>query len=229
MNVVFFDVETTGLNPVSDKVIELAYYVCNCNGVCYSGDYLIRHDGLKLSDEIIDLTGITNSMLIKHGIDEKFVAEQLHKELNTLSNKVWVAHNAQFDLSFIKELLLTYYSDDHVNNLLSNVYWLDTLTILRDRKTYPHTLKDMVEHYLPDKDFQFHRAIDDARAVCECLPLMIKERDDLKDYVNVFGYHPTYGVSGEAFDFITYKAQEFHNGLCGEEDILPYCEPLKRY
>lgn len=220
MNVVFFDVETTGLNPVSDKVIELAYHVCHTNGVFYSGDYLIQQD-VKLSDEIVNLTGITDSMLECEGYSERFVAEQLHKELNTLSNKVWVAHNAQFDLSFIKELLLTYYSDDNVNNLLSNVYWLDTLTILRDRKTYPHTLKDMVKHYLPDKDFQFHRAIDDARALCECLPLMIKERDDLKDYVNLFGYHPTYGVSGEKHSFIEYHKQAFTTGKVAYKNSLP--------
>lgn len=221
MNVVFFDVETTGLNPVYDKVIELAYYVCNCNGVCYSDDYLIRHDGLKLSDEIVDLTGITDSMLIKHGTDEKFVAGELFRELGTLHNKVWVAHNTQFDLSFIKQLLLNHISKDKVDEVLSNVYWLDTLTILRDRKSYPHTLKDMVKHYLPDKDFQFHRAIDDARAVCECLPLMIKERDDLKDYINVFGYHPTYGVSGEEHSFIEYHKQAFTTGKVAYKNSLP--------
>ena len=50
---------------------------------------------------------------------------------------------------------------------------------------------------------------------------MKEERDDLLDYVNVFGYNPKYGVSGKRFEFIEYKSQKFHQRIVAPEFTLP--------
>ena len=50
---------------------------------------------------------------------------------------------------------------------------------------------------------------------------MINERDDLMEYVNVFGYNPKWGVSGPKFPFIEYKRQYFNKKIVAPGMILP--------
>lgn len=225
MMVIYFDTETTGVKPGEDKVIELAFEVYCEGSKFYEYDKLLKIDK-EVPKKITSITGITTKMINDEGVNPRGAVHNIKRYLDDAP--LMVAHNCQFDLNFLYYLLLTEYDEDEVLNVLSKCKWLDTLTILKDRKKYPHKLKDMVEYYNVDTD-NFHRAGDDAGVLHECLLAMRCERNDLREYVNVFGYHPKHGVTGEAFDFITYKAQEYHNGLCGEEDILPYCEPLKRY
>ena len=139
---------------------------------------------------------------------------------NLQPDNVWVAHNTQFDLLFIYNLLKEYYPEDEIIEKLSQVKWLDTLTIFKDRAGYPHRLENMVEHYTL-KDVRFHRAIDDARALKECLRELKLERNDIKEYVNLFGFHPKYGVTGKQFPFITYAKQPYFKGLKYYRNILP--------
>ena len=174
--------------------------------------------GQALSPKIIGLTGITNEMLRNDGVSEEEVALDLRKRLT--EGTVMIAHNAQFDLSFIYFLLMRHFPDD-AEEIFCNLKWLDTLTVLKDRKDYPHKLIDAVEHYEIEK-VNFHRAIDDTKALYNVTQELRLERDDLAEYINVFGYNPKYGIGMFKFPFITYKAQPYHNcGKLPEERILP--------
>lgn len=174
--------------------------------------------GRPLPPNIIEITGITNEMLRGKGIDEERVACDLKERLT--EGTLMIAHNCQFDLLFVFALLKRHFPDD-AENIVSNVKWLDTVTVLKDRKDYPHRLIHAVEHYGIEK-VNFHRAIDDTRALYHVTLAMKNERNDLKEYINVFGYNPKYGVSGIRFPFIVYKKQFYHNcGLLPSERILP--------
>lgn len=167
---------------------------------------------------ITEITGITNDMLKNEGLDEEAVAYHLKERLTP--GTLMVAHNTQFDLSFVFHLLSRHFPDE-AHDIVKNVGWLDTLTVLKDRKEYPHKLIDGVKHYNL-KTVNFHRAIDDTKALYDLTLAMKKERDDLKEYICIFGYNPKYGVSGLRFPFITYKAQPYHNyGKLPEDRILP--------
>ena len=131
-----------------------------------------------------------------------------------------IAHNCQFDLLFVYHLLARHFNEE-AYEIVSNLNWIDTVTVLKDRKDYPHKLIDAVEHYEIEK-VNFHRAIDDTKALYNVTQEMRLERDDLKEYVNVFGYNPKYGIGKFKFPFITYKAQPYHNcGKLPESRILP--------
>ena len=54
-----------------------------------------------------------------------------------------------------------------------------------------------------------HRAIDDVRATVEVLRAMTEERDDLAQYINLFGYSPKYGVSGPRISSVRYLPQGY--------------------
>ena len=176
--------------------------------------------GEPISNRIIEITGISNQMLADEGLNEEVVARHV-KERLTLGT-LMVAHNTQFDLSFIFHLLARHYPDEAFD-IVKNVKWIDTLTVLKDRKKYPHKLIDGVNHYGLEK-VNFHRAIDDTKALHDLTLAMKNERDDLKEYIGVFGYNPKYGVSGLRFPFIKYLAQPFRcndGKMVDEEKILP--------
>lgn len=217
MRIVYFDTETTGVKPGKDHIIELALLVYDDGELTEEYDEFIQIDG-KLPSKIVELTGITDEMLKDDAVAAKDAAAKIITVLK--KDSVWVAHNTQFDLLFIYNLLKEYFDEEDILDKLSKVKWLDTLTIFKDRAGYPHRLENMVEHYKL-KDVRFHRAIDDARALKECLKELKLERNDIKEYVNLFGYNPKYGVTGEKFQFITYARQPYFNGLKAYRNILP--------
>jgi len=76
--------------------------------------------------------------------------------------------------------------------------------------------------YYGIEEVNFHRAIDDTKALYEVTIALKDERNDLKEYINIFGFNPKWGVSGNKFSFIEYKPQYYHNGpMVSENDILP--------
>lgn len=174
--------------------------------------------GKALSPKIIKLTGITNALLAEEGKSEEMVAWDLKERLT--KNTLMIAHNAQFDLSFIYFLLKRHFPYE-ADEIVGNLDWLDTLTVLKDRKDYPHKLIDAVNHYEIEK-VNFHRAIDDTKALYNVTQELKSERDDLEEYFNIFGFNPKYGVGTFRFPFITYKKQYYHNrGLLPSDKILP--------
>ena len=135
-----------------------------------------------------------------------------------------IAHNCQFDLSFVYALLKRHYPDE-AEEIIGNLNWIDTVTVLKDRKDYPHKLIDAVKHY-EIEEVNFHRAIDDTKALYDVTQEMKKERNDLKEYINIFGYNPKWGVSGYRFPFITYKRQHFTKRMVDLKRI--FCQTIMK-
>ena len=216
MKTIYFDTETSGLDCRNCKIIELAMLIDEDGQITEYDEFV--DIGEPLHPKITRITGITNSMLASDGEKEEIVAQELKD--NMTPGTLMIAHNCQFDLLFVYHLLKRHFPDE-ADEIVSNVDWLDTLSVLKDRKEYPHKLIDAVEHYRLEK-VNFHRAIDDTKVLYLVTQEMINERDDLYLYINEFGYNPKYGVSGPRFPFIAYKRQPYHNrGLLPPEDILP--------
>ena len=66
-----------------------------------------------------------------------------------------------------------------------------------------------------------HRAIDDVAALFEVIKAMEAERADLLSYVNLFGYNPKYGVSGNRIDGVKYWPQNFNPYMQAPRYTLP--------
>lgn len=101
---VVIDVETTGLNPKIDKVIELAArrFLFDEAGTIVeieSGRCWREDPGHFLDAEIIQLTGITDADLVGRSIDSDAVEELLR------SAQIVIAHNAEFDRKFVERRL----------------------------------------------------------------------------------------------------------------------------
>lgn len=101
---VFLDVETTGMDPETDDVIELAMvpFEFSSDGKVYRvlPAYVQLHEPGKPIDPLIEkLTGITNEMLKGKRIDP----DEVRNFLQGVS--ILVAHNARFDRPFFEKTL----------------------------------------------------------------------------------------------------------------------------
>ncbi|MBN2600970.1 MAG: DEAD/DEAH box helicase, partial [Candidatus Marinimicrobia bacterium] len=92
-----FDLETTGLNPAGDAVIEFSAILFE-NGTKVDVLSFLCDPGIKISPEIEDLTGIRSDMLSGCAPFE----EHLTEVLDFLGDLPLVAHNISFDLGFLK-------------------------------------------------------------------------------------------------------------------------------
>ena len=204
---VIFDTETTGVDYGKDRIIEIGAVALE-NGAETGGmDLFIRlPEGRRLDPFIVQLTGITDERLADEGVGDEEAARAFAALLEGAERPLLVAYNAQFDLNFLFYLLRPW----GLVEVLKKPRFLDALTVYRDRQDYPHKLEHAIAAYhLEDRAVNSHRAIDDARAAALLLEEMAKERDDLERYIDLFGTHPKYGVSGRKISSVTYRAQPY--------------------
>ncbi|RKP54043.1 3'-5' exonuclease [Cohnella endophytica] len=180
-NITVLDFETSGLDPSRDRVIEMAAIRCYGGEIVSQFSTLIRFDGV-LPPKITEITGITSGDLV-NGMDEETAFRILNR---LLGDSIIVAHNAMFDLSFLHHTLLRL-----ANRSFSNSF-LDTLTIARERHTYPHNLKEMCDRYGIVLDGA-HRSLNDVIACWKLLEKMNEERS-VADHLNVLGYMKKFGI-----------------------------------
>lgn len=94
---VVLDVETTGLAPDSDRIIEVSALRVRDGAVTDTFSELVRQE-CGVPPKIAALTGITDGLLRVAGGDEGDVLGAL---LSFIGNELLVAHNAGFDIGFI--------------------------------------------------------------------------------------------------------------------------------
>lgn len=205
-NVITLDVETTGIDPKMDEIVELAAVrIEEGKGVIDEFDLLVTlSQGRALPPEITQLTGISESQLINEGVSKQTVSARLEDMLSHQRTLV-IAYNAQFDLCFLYYLL----KQNGNPEVLQNTKFLDALTVYKDRQPYPHKLSDAVLTYKLQTQ-STHRAIDDTKATIELMCAMEKEQNDLLRYVNLFGYNPKYSISGQKISSIKYVQQPYN-------------------
>lgn len=205
--IVVFDTETTGIEFGKDRIIELGAVSLENGTETDSMDVLIRlPEGEQLPPFITELTGITDLQLLTEGVGQAEAVERFCGLLEGAERPLLVAYNAQFDLNFLFHFLRPY---DRVS-VLRLPRFLDALTVYKDRRDYPHKLCNAIEAYaLEDSAVNSHRAVDDARATVALLQAMAAEKNDLLRYLDLFGTHPKYGVSGRKISSVTYRTQPY--------------------
>ncbi len=117
---VLVDIETTGLSPVQDDIIEIGAIRVENNKMVETYNQLININR-SLPPFITNLTGITDDML-KTG---KMPAEVLQEFVDFVGENVIIGHNINFDLGFLCDKCRKY-----LNYNLNNDY-VDTLYLAR--------------------------------------------------------------------------------------------------
>ena len=208
---VIFDTETTGLSFPRDEIIEFSAVVLETRGdrveVTREYDNLVTlSPGNTVPEMITNLTGISTTDILQRGIPKAQVCADIAEMF--AGNTLLLAYNAHFDLSFLFYLLLR----NGDPTILKGKEKLDLLTVYKDRREFPHKLTNAIDAYgLTGKVVNSHRAIDDVLATVAVMEAMAQEKDDLEQYINLFGYNPKYGIDGKPIGSVTYKPQQFRN------------------
>lgn len=144
---IILDIETTGLNELENEIIEIGALKVEHGAIIDRLQQLTRIDG-ELPDNISKLTGITAEQICKEGIE---LEDALIKFIQFIKNMPIVAHNAPFDMAFIRENCLALDLEPPKN------FVIDTLALAR--KLLPgisHRLEDLMV-YLQLPHAGFHR------------------------------------------------------------------------
>ena len=135
---VVIDIETTGLDPIKNEIIEIA---------------MNKYDNFKLVDsyhslvcpryvvtsKIVELTGITNRMLV----DAPKIEDILDDIMSFIGDSVLVGHYVPFDISFL-DAALREYGGSRLENEYVDTYGL-ALKLLDDMASY--SLKSVASYY----------------------------------------------------------------------------------
>ena len=96
---VIFDLETTGLDPKSDAIIEIALLKCDENFKILDEYTSLVNPGMPIGEDAQAITGITNEDVIK----APYFSDIREKVRDFIGGSVLVAHNADFDTAFLRE------------------------------------------------------------------------------------------------------------------------------
>lgn len=169
---VALDIETTGLDPEKDRIVEIA---------------LIRIKSGKIEDKFVTLVNpevkIPPDVSFIHGITDEetkeapFFKDIAEKVLEIINKKTILVHNADFDIPFLKKELKLCGLE------LSGIKIIDTLAIARTNFCFlNNSLSTIAAHYKIETS-GFHRAEVDAlttyKIYCKLLE-ELEKRGDIK-------------------------------------------------
>lgn len=165
---VVFDLETTGLSPVDDKIIEIGAIKIEKGKVVDNFSTFVNPE-VPIPFRIEQLTGINDSMVM----EARTIGEILPEFLEFCGDSVMVAHNASFDVSFIKE---------KTKQLLDKEFEctvVDTVALARALMPQMNRFKlDTVAKALNVSLKNHHRAVDDAMACAGIFLALVKKLND---------------------------------------------------
>lgn len=150
---VIIDLETTGLDPINDRIIEVGAIRIVEEIKDYSA--IVKQE-IDITEKIRDLTGISDED-IKKGKAEEIVINEL---LDFIGQDSLVGYNINFDIKFINECL-NRFGKSKVRNMT-----YDVMKYVKNDKLFlkNYKLETVVKEYGINEKVP-HRALEDARII----------------------------------------------------------------
>lgn len=164
--VVCVDIETDGMNHLTGHIIEVAAIRIE-NGAVVDEFKTLINPGIKIPYFITNLTGITTDDVAAAPTFEA-VSDRLQEILN---GAVFVAHNARFDYSFLRQ---------EFRRLDINFDPKQLCTVKLSRRLYPAQRSHKLASLISEHGFSYaarHRAYDDAHILVQFLDKIEQEFD----------------------------------------------------
>ncbi|MCD3349642.1 PolC-type DNA polymerase III [Clostridium botulinum D/C] len=166
---VVFDLETTGFSSEYDKIIEIGAVKIKHGNIIDSFSTFVNPE-IKIPYNITELTSITNDD-VKNA---DTINSVLPKFMEFCGDSVLVAHNANFDMSFIRK---------NCNDLNMDINYTIMDTVPLAKFLFPelkrYKLNTIAKHLGVSLE-NHHRAVDDAKATGDILLCCFKLLDDMK-------------------------------------------------
>lgn len=165
------DLETTGLSPAYDEIIEVAAIRCRGGQEVDRYQVLVKPKA-EISEYISSLTHITNAMVA----DARTIAQVLPEFLSFIGKDIVVGHNVSFDINFIYDNAIHLGLPPFTNN------YIDTMRMARMLYyNIPNHKLGTIAKYLGVAAADAHRAIGDCITTQQCYAIMIQQADELQE------------------------------------------------
>ncbi|REH50532.1 DNA polymerase-3 subunit epsilon [Tenacibaculum gallaicum] len=196
--IVFFDLETTGINIAKDRVVEISILKVFPNGNKESKTWLVNPE-IEIPKESSEIHGITN---------EKVVTEPTFKELaqqiNELIGDADLAgfNSNRFDIPLLAEELLRAGIDFNMNDRKA----VDVQTIFHKKEQ--RTLSAGYQFYCGKELVGAHGAEADTNATYEILLAQVEKYEDLENSVEALSEFSTHGKRADFAGFILFNDKD---------------------
>ncbi len=162
--IVFVDIETTGLRPTRDRIIEIGIVRLEGNSIVQTYHSLINPE-TYLPQEITQITGITAS-----DVETAPLFREIKNDIfEAMNDAIFVAHNVGFDYGFLK----SEFKREDITFSSSHF-----CTVLLSRILYPmlprHNLETIINSFNLPYTMR-HRALDDAQVLYHLYQKMQKD------------------------------------------------------
>jgi DNA polymerase-3 subunit epsilon len=196
--IVFFDLETTGINIGKDRIVEISLLKIFPNGNKESKTWLVNPE-IEIPKEVSAIHGITN---------EKVVTEPTFKELaetiNTMISDSDLAgfNSNRFDIPLLAEEFLRVGIDFDMNTRKA----IDVQVIFhkKEQRTLSAGYKFYCDKILEDA----HSAEADTNATYEILKAQIERYDDIENSVAALSAYSTHSKRADFAGFILFNDKE---------------------
>ncbi len=174
------DIETTGLSYRTEKITEFGAIKVKNGEIIDTFECFVNPEK-PIPYEVIKVTHITDDMVR----DAETIEQVLPKFLDFIGDDVLVAHNANFDIGFIRHFA------ELQGYKLDNTY-IDTLALARDMfPEYKRHKLGLIADNLGIRVEVAHRALDDVKTLVKVFNVMIKNLKDkgantLNDIDNIY-------------------------------------------
>lgn len=177
---VVFDIETTGFSPVTNRIIEIGAVKVEKGQITDRFSTFVNPQ-TPIPFEIEKLTSINDAMVM----DAETIEAVLPKFLDFVGDAVLVAHNAGFDVGFIKE-------NAKRLGLTADMTYVDTVAMARTLLTgHSKFTLDAVAKALGVSLENHHRAVDDAECTAHIfvkfIDMLKKDGIETLESVNALG------------------------------------------
>ena len=166
---VIIDLETTGLDPINDRIIEIGAIRIGKEIKEYST--IIRQE-INISEKIRDLTGISDEEIKKGKVEEIAINELI----DFIGEDTLVGYNINFDIKFINEALKR-----QEKSKIKNMTY-DVMQYVKNDKLFlkNYKLETVVKEYGIEETVP-HRALGDAKIIHELIAKLDKLRKRLEN------------------------------------------------
>ncbi len=163
------DLETTGFNPQKDRIVQMAAVLVNGRGeVVDTFDTVVKPESPEQYEHGAEhVHGISREM-VQNGMPLRDALKQIW---SFTDGKVFTAHNAKFDISFLEA------ESERVGMKREVRNYLDTLALAREAdsdRQRKHSLQALCDHYGVTVE-RAHEAMSDAKATATILLKLIDE------------------------------------------------------
>jgi len=196
--IVFFDLETTGINIAKDRIVEISILKVHPNGNKESKTWLVNPE-MEIPKEVIAIHGISNE---KVATEPTF--EMLAKEISQLIEGCDLAgfNSNRFDIPLLAEEFLRVGIDFDMKNRVG----VDVQVIYHKKEQ--RTLSAAYQFYCGKNLENAHSAEADTNATYEILKSQLDKYDDLENNINYLHEFSSHNKRADFAGFIMFNDKD---------------------